>query len=263
MKISETIDYNKFELYSMNRDVSREKFLKKSLEKYGWIPAFPMYVVKNGSSRLKIKDGHHRFHVARALQIPVKYVVCEENSLSIQELNKTVRSWSINDYLDSFVRMGKPSYLYLKEYCQRTGIAVTVAMPMLAGNSACASGLHLLNSFKDGKFDATTEGINTGMVIENIIKVMMADGNEFCCQKSFVGALSKICAVKEVSTPQLIKKLRKYSVLLHKQPTTDLYIKNLEEVYNRASRAEILPLYHLVKAEMKRRHDNVIKRKTA
>ena len=259
MKIAETKDYTRFELYSINRDVSREKFLKKSLEKYGWISAFPMYVVRNGATKLKIKDGHHRFHVAKQLNIPVKYVLCEENGMSIHELNKTMRSWSINDYLDSYVKQGRTSYRYLKQYCTRTGISVSVAIPLLYGNYGGSSGNALLNQFKDGLFETSQEGINTALIVEQIVSVMNNEARDFASHKNFVGAIAKVCAVSEVNREQLIKKLKKHSSLLRKQPTVDLYLKNIEEVYNRQSRSDIIPLCHLVKAEMKRRYELTIK----
>lgn len=259
MKINETRDYTRFELYSTNRDVTREKFLRKSLEKYGWISAFPMYVVSNGHGKLRIKDGHHRFHIAKQLNIPAKYVVCEENGMPINELNQTVTLWSVKDYLRSYVKQGKPPYIYIEEYCNRTGIAISTAIPLLHGNTGGAPGVWLLNLFKDGRFDASPDGISTALTVERIVEIVKNTGKDFACSKNFVGAIVKICAVKEVNQQQLIKKLSQHHSLLHKQPTTELYIKNIEEVYNRSSRSEIIPIFHLVKAEMKRRYELTIK----
>ena len=101
MNISKTKNYDRFDLHEINRPVKNTKKLELSMIEHGFIDAHPLHVITNGNGKLKIKDGHHRFMVARKLGIPVKYVVCDD-AAGIHQLVETTNKWSLRDYLSSY-----------------------------------------------------------------------------------------------------------------------------------------------------------------
>ena len=135
--IQGTTNYDRFELFEFNRDVGKTTALERSMLAYGWHP-YPMHVVKNGSGKLKIKAGHHRFHVARKLGIPCKYVIAEDQGETIQELEVATRPWTLQDYLASYCRVGNEHYINVKNYLELTGIPIQCAISMLAGQTAAS-----------------------------------------------------------------------------------------------------------------------------
>ena len=105
-RILESNNYSRFELTPFNRDVKKTKHLESLMRREGWIDAYPAHVIRNGDGRLLIKAGHHRFVVAQRLGIPIKYVECKDTT-TIHELEKATIRWSIQDYLDSYVKEGR------------------------------------------------------------------------------------------------------------------------------------------------------------
>ena len=134
-EILETKDYGKFVLSEFNRDVKKTWNLEASMQKHGWIYAYPLHVIKRADGLFEIKAGHHRFYVAKKLNIPVKYVECRDKA-SILDLEKATVPWTLQDYINSYVRMGKRPYIEVLEYHKRTGINLSACISMLAGDSA-------------------------------------------------------------------------------------------------------------------------------
>ena len=66
-QLAVTNNSGKFELCSFNRDLDKTQRIEESMKKHGYIPAYPIHCVKNGTGKFKIKAGHHRFYVARKL----------------------------------------------------------------------------------------------------------------------------------------------------------------------------------------------------
>lgn len=235
--IRETKNYNIFELLQFNRDVEKIKFLDQSMRTHGWIDAYPLHCVRNGGSQLLIKAGHHRFEVARMLGIPIKYVVCDDEA-TIYELERATIPWNVQDYLVSFARAGKRSYLKVKEYRERTGIGIGDCVAMLGGNSA-GSASNMREAFKTGNFKLGNP--NHAAKVEEIVSHCKNIGIKFATQKLFVGAISRIIWVDEININELLHKLATHSYIVTKQPTIDGYIRMIEDVYNR-KRSKKVPI---------------------
>jgi hypothetical protein len=132
-RLQSTKNYDLFELHDLNRDVERIEKLKTSMRRHGFINAYPMHVMKNGSGKLKVKAGHHRLSAAKDLGIPVYYVVSDDNA-SIQELENATNPWTMKDYLTSYVRQGRPEYIEVYKYVEETGISLTPAAGISTAN---------------------------------------------------------------------------------------------------------------------------------
>jgi hypothetical protein len=233
-KLYKTTDYTVFEMHEFNRDVNKTKDLERSMKAHGFIPAYPLHVVRNGGGQLKVKAGHHRLTVAQRLNIPVYYVVCDD-AASIHELEKGTVGWSMSDYLTSYCRVGLPDYLEVRRYCAETGISITQAISMLGGQAAGSGNLN--NLFKDGKFKIKSR-THADQVAE-IVLHMKSCGVSFCNYRSLVAAISKALYVPEVNAKQFMMKIKSHTYLITKQPNVQEYLKVLEELYNRQSKEKI------------------------
>jgi len=240
--ILETKDYSRFVLQSFNRDVKKTWWLEASFRRDGFRDDEPISVTRLPDGRLQINEGHHRFYVARKLGIPVKYVEMIIAPLSPSQKAKTTKVWSLKDCLEGYVRMGKPAYICVRRYQEKTGIGLAACISMLAGDSA-GSG-NWTSQFKDGAYalgDPTHADI-VGALVIHCRKI----GCPFPATQLLVNALSKI-AWAEGFDPEFLKnKLTLFPELLKKQSTKEDFIRVFELIYNRKSQT-LLPLQ--VKAE--------------
>jgi hypothetical protein len=251
-KIHETMDYEKFELLPVNRNVEKTRALEESMKKHGWISAYPMHVVSNGNGKLKIKAGHHRFYVARELGLAVKYVECND-SISIYELEKATNKWIMADYLASYVRAAKPAYTEVKRFCETTGIGISTAISMLGGHTAGTKNFNI--KFKNGDFRLASRG--HAYTVGDIVLHCKKHGIKWAHDYRFVEALSRIVQIKEIDVKVLKHKIRTFPFLLTKQPTLAAYQQMLEDIYNRQSRVPV-PLSFL--ADQAARERNVARK---
>lgn len=233
MKIEETNNYSKFELHEFNRDPKHntKKFraLVESMRKHGWIDAYPMHCVRNGSNKLKIKAGHNRFDAAQMLGIPVKYIVCEDKS-SLNELENSHNQWGVFDHLCGYSRQGISDYRKLKDFYTKYNIPICVSATLLAGKAATESGWHM-DKFKKGEFKVgnPTHAYNVG----DMVSFCEDLGIAFCRNSRFVMALSRVLLVDGVEIEELKKKIKNHIYFMEKQPDMAGYVRMLERVYNR------------------------------
>jgi hypothetical protein len=247
-RILESHDYNLFDMMSFNRDVKKTRNLEKSMKIHGWIPAYPAHVAKKGG-KLLIKAGHHRFFVARKLNIPVKYVICTDN-ISIYELEKATTPWNMQDYLDSHCRNGEREYLAVKEYCDETGIGVSNAMSMLGGHSAGSGNFGLM--FKMGEFKIKKDS-NHADTVRDIVLCFKKYGVPFYNTNLLVQAISRVAWVKEFESSRMKSKIKICAGFVEKKANLEQYESMLEEIYNRQSKSKI-PLKFLADAAAKNRN---------
>lgn len=247
-RIRETMDYDKFQLHLLNREVVKVKRLEESMQKHGWIDAYPMHVVKNGNGKLYIKDGHHRFVVAKSLGIPVKYVVCRDNA-GIHELQASTVSWTVRDYLQSYVRAGIPSYIAVKEYHEKTGIGVKLCVSMLSGELAASN--NKTHAFKTGKFvlGSQEQANKVADIVVHCVKV----GIKWANATLFVQALSRVSFLPEFDVSTFKHKVSTFPGAMEKQTNVQDYMDMIESVYNRQNRQRV-PLRFLADEAAKNRN---------
>ena len=248
--IRETSNYDQFELLDFNRDVSKTAALEKSMSTYGWIDAYPMHVVKNGSGKLKIKGGHHRFHVARKLGIPVKYVVTADMGESVHELERATRNWSVMDYVTSFARVGNEHYMKLLAFHEATGMPIMCCGSLVAGESASSGNQNA--KIKDGtyKIGDQTHAIDVAKMVIGCDRL----GVSFAKKTAFVAAASAVCRVSEFSIATYLKRVEKNLAMMINQPNRDAHLALIEQVYNYGSKTNRIPLAFLAREAMASRN---------
>lgn len=249
--IIETKNYESFELLGFNRNINKTQALESSIKKYGYLDAYPIHVVKNGSGKLKIKDGHHRFYICKKSNLAVKYVVVNCD-ISVLELNKTTTTWSIDDYLDAHIRKGNPDCLAIKDYMEETGVTARIAASLLM-NQQAGSG-NATKKIKDGTYKIGNLKHSEDM--KGLIFHLKANKINIAENSIFLSALSKALMVKEFSIQHFKNKISSFPELFEKRPTVDDYLDLVEAIYNRKSgKKQRLPIKHMANEASKIRKD--------
>ena len=249
-KIQQTTNYGKFLVNEINRDVKKTDMLEKSFLKHGWIDAYPMHVVAN-ADMLTILAGNHRFTVAKKLGIPVKYVICAGDDVTIHELEQSTNSWSMQDYLTSYFRLGLKDYEYVENYRIKTGYPVSVCVSVCAGMTASGASTFVNRRFKNG--DYTIGNIIHAEELFFVTSGLMEIGIKFCTNSNFLKALSKCIIVDQFSIKYFLKKAKTHKAIFEKKPNIELYMAMIESAYNKGSRNSI-PLVFLANEAARKRN---------
>lgn len=232
--IKSTTDYSMFDAFEVNRTVNEKSFkfnnLIDSMKNQGWIDAYPMHCIKNGGKKLKIKGGHHRFRAAQILDMPVKYVVCNDTA-KIHELETAgPGKWSLRDYFDSYCKQGSPEYLVIREYVEKTGISLRAALSMFFGQQAGSGNFSKLHLVENGKFEI--KNYQHPKTVGEIIISMKSNGVKFASEWKNVIAISKVVFIPRFNADRLKAKVSAHAHILTKKRTSDEYLLQLEEIYN-------------------------------
>lgn len=248
MKVNKTSDYSRFVNSVENRDIRSNKKLLESMSQYGFSEAHPIHVRLNSEGKLEIRDGHHRFEIAKFLKIPLYYVVSSDQ-IPIERLNASQKPWSMRDYVASFVKQGKPEYIALNSFANSSGIPLSISVLLLAGYYGGSCGNHGVN-FKAGNFR-----VKNGELANRVAAIVGAASKiiPFSKEKSFVMAVAACCLVNGFSAHQFIEKVAKFPHMLTKQAGRDAYLEIIESVYNYASRKPI-PLAFSARSEVRKRN---------
>lgn len=254
--IKETINYSIFDLHEHNRDVNeksvRFKNLIMSMQKHGFLDAFPLDCIRNGNGRLKVRSGHHRLKAAAIVGIPVKYVITKSN-ITIQELeNAGPGRWSMRDYLSSFCRQGKKDYIIVDGYVKETGINISVATSLFYGHVAGSN-----NAIKDGGFfegEFKIKNYKLPYMVADIVLHLKEIGITFATNTRLVSAISMLYWVDAFDIERFKKKSRSHKSLFEKQADVSSYLSMIEKIYNKQTKEkEKVNLSFLAKIEKEKR----------
>jgi len=235
MKILTTNNYSLFVLSMFNRDIRRNRWLRESLLKFGWIPTRPLEVRRRNDGKLEIRNGHHRFELARELKIDICYGIVTDEA-TIPDLVITERPWSVWDSLCGHLRTGKSAYKALHEFQKKTGIPLSSCIGLMSGQMSGTSS-NKLQQFKEGTY--TVGDMTLADMVGDIIILCQAAGVSFARNNYFVQAVSKICLAADFDPKMMMKKISRFSEFMVKQPSKQHYVKLLQEVYNRSSHTKV------------------------
>ena len=225
--IQTTKDYSIFSRCDHNRPVKTKgrKGLYNSMKLYGWLPSFPMTVWYDAKGYTLIKDGQHRFEIAKELGIPVFYVL-EERDIDISVINQGIGVWKTADYAGSFAQRGNTDYIRLLEFCEEHKISVQTAVGLLSGT---CSPNNRMNSFKCGEWRITEEAF-----AEKVCEISTAFSayGVFARKDIFITAVSSCCRVEAFKPERLLRAVKRCPDKARHYGTIDATLSMLEEIYN-------------------------------
>jgi hypothetical protein len=232
-KLLFTKQLGQFEQHAMNRDVRKVKPLIESMQKHGFLAAYPLHCGKGEDGKVVVKAGHHRLEAAKAVGCGVYYVILNDDA-SIVELETSSRAWSLGDYVNALVRSGNVHALAIVDYSNDTGISLGQSVSLLSGE--CADSCNHRHKVKDGSIEITRNWHADKVAC--CIKCCKSAGVKFANNAVFVGAISHLAWVAEFNMEAFCKKVRANPTMLIKCATREQYVEMIDDFYNFGTRMD-------------------------
>lgn len=226
-KILTTTNYDLFERSEDNRDtnLSGRKKLIASMEKYGFLSAFPVVVRRGKGGRLVVVDGQHRLAVARHLGLPVAYVE-EDTEFVTAEVNETMKTWGLIDYVQTWAGKGNQDMIEAQRFAAEHGISIGKACSILAGTVSTSN---VEAAIKGGTFRVKDR---EWAAVVATIYVAISRLSRDLSKTRFLEACMAVTRVKGFDAERLIAGAKRCREKLAGYSTRDANLDMLEEVYN-------------------------------
>jgi hypothetical protein len=225
-----TKDYGLFKPIDGNRNLNHLHLsrLKKSIiNNY-------LYTVIIINEKYEIIDGQHRYNVAKELNLPLNYIICEGYGLEeVHILNKISKTWNADDYLAGYCNLGYKDYIIYDEFKKKYGFGHYESMLMLSEVYA----KHLSETFSNGNFKVK-DYASAVKLAENIKKIgKIYDGYK---RKAFVACMYQLTKHNpNFDFDEFHHKLKLQPTLLVDCATSTQYKDVIEEIYNYKRRDKI------------------------
>lgn len=224
-----TNDHGRFVHNSEQRNIDEKhvKRIMKSMVEYGFLPSKPLQCYWSKDGKLVVVDGHHRLSAAKALGIPVHFVIeTPESQSAMAAVNQIVKKWALKDFARLYASRGNRDYIKLLEY-EELGIPLTMAASMTYCNGAGSGSAN--HDIPTGKFT-----IKTTRVIDLVASVIQefSQLNQAAGSRAFIAAISKCVLCDEFDLQHFRKRLRENIGMLEKTNNADQMLGLIETIYN-------------------------------
>lgn len=239
--VGSTTDYDKFKFVTENRSIKQrnvENLIKSFKLTGGMLKSKPIIVDRE----LNIIDGQHRLMACRKMNIPVHYIVTDDNTDNIPIYNTYQNKWGLNDYAQYFAKKGNENYIRLLSVCEKAGVSI----------NGCLEGLGIVTSktfnapFKEGRFIFERDVEESVAFIQKIMKLCYVIKGKRNISTKISRAIRVLRKIKTFDLDAFIEKVIRYQGKLYNCTTSDEYIEmfawinNYKISKNRLSPLEIL-----------------------
>jgi hypothetical protein len=238
-KVYKTYNYGMFKTLSGNREVNQLHVnrLKESFSKSYLLSP----ILINESNH--IIDGQHRFEAAKALGLPIYYIICNNYGLDeVHILNTNMKNWKKEDYLQAYCDLKKPEYLLFRNFMRRFhefGLATCEIMLIDRSNGKQGNleGLRChVKYFEKGEL-VIPDYDNSCEIAEKIMQVKPY--YEGFARQVFVRAMCGIFKVANYNHTVFMQRLKSQPRALQHCATVDQYRLLIENIYNFRGRDKI------------------------
>ena len=224
-----TTDYFLFKPIEGNRNKNLLHInrLKKSMaETY----LFTVIIV---NEKYEIIDGQHRFDVIQELKLPLNYIVCKGYGLNeVHILNQNSKTWTSDDYLDGYCKLGYKDYLKYKEFKELYGIGHYECMWLLNGSQLSnPTQVFFTGDFKIKNYNEACKIIEKIMLVEPYYQEWK--------RRSFILAMLQLFKNPNFELTEFLQKLKLQPTALSNCSTTNQYVSLIEEIYNYRRREKV------------------------
>lgn len=224
--IQETQNYDQFSTVMSNREVDMKhvKRLAKSITKKNLLRLNPIIV----NEKFDIIDGQHRLEAARALNLPVYYIIdAGVHKDDISSLNTNTKSWNLMDYINFYTVEKTPGFDVISKFLSEFSfIHPSAAVQMMSGAASSGS---VSGSIRQGKVDVTNE-----KMARDLAKLIQRLGNysTLAFETKFISAVIIVSNHELFDAERLFSQVEKQPRSLVRCPTKQEYVKMLLEIYN-------------------------------
>lgn len=234
-EIDVTSEYGVFERMPGNRAVD-EVHVIKLMEAMRSKDLFVPIIV---NTNFEIIDGQHRLEARKRLGLAVPYVVAGNYGLAdVQILNARQKKWSIDDFVKSYIELGKKDYEIYQWFRKQYNLPHGVVVALLSKTPLMSSGTHRQpkETFNTGNFKVVDLMWAKG-VAEDLLKIQ--PHFDHWNNRGFVAALMFCLSKKAFDFKKFLSKLENNPVQLKPCANTDLYIQHIETLYNYRSQEKV------------------------
>jgi hypothetical protein len=226
-KVQITKNYRLFQRSTDNRpaDEAKHRRLQKSMEKNGFLEAFPIVCRRDTNKHLVVVDGQHRLLFAESLQLPVYYIVTDQD-FSIPEINNSSRGWVVYDYAKNFAERGCVDYQEVLDFHELHGIPIGISAALLSGTTGYSN---VSNAFVNGSYAVKDRewAHKVATVYSSLVRL-----NRSLRSTRLIEACMSACRVDAFNGKRLLQNAERCRDKLVPYSTRDAYLDMLEEVYN-------------------------------
>jgi hypothetical protein len=220
-----TTNYSMFKDFSSNREIDPKhvKQLVREIEKRNLLSVNPILVDKD----FHIIDGQHRLEAAKALKIPIYYIIGDVRRDDISKINSCQKNWNQMDYINYYTIEGRPAYVkisnLINHYPQfQTSALIALSNPELRRCS---------EDIRRGDLDSINADF-AREVCDIIIKLNEKYLYGFVFDSRFPIALAKAMNTEGFNLDNLLKKIDDSPRSFVACHTVREYLTMIEDVYN-------------------------------
>lgn len=224
-----TTDYGMFKTVPGNRGTVKAHVSKlaQAIDEKNLLAEFPLLV----NERMEIVDGQHRLAAAASLGVPVFYQIVPTLGLdNVMAINTASKSWSLEDFINSYIEQGLKDYVELKEFATTHHLGYSMSASMLLGRGGSRGG-STSGVIKSGRFVVNAR-IRAGAVAGAVTRSRPYADFNIGADRDYVWAVWILMDNEDFSVDRLIGKFETHGLKITKRVSTRYYLLQLEEVYN-------------------------------
>ena len=232
MEIKKTNDLEQFKFLKGNRPINTVHVNKiaVALAERNLLHLNPILVNKE----MYVLDGQHRLLAAKQNNLPIYYIMADEDDLGVaevQKLNSKTKNWSFTDYVQSYITQGNKDYERLVQFAKDYGTTVSIAASALGGKLSDFASKEM-SKIKTGEwkikaFNEASEIFDYMLDLDPYIEPKSAK-NRF-----MVNTVARIIKNKDINKKKLFEKISKHPNTIKRQINTRLTLEQFEKVYNK------------------------------
>lgn len=227
-----TTDYGIFKNIDGNRKVNKSHVsrLVQTIERKNLLEYFPILCNED----MEVIDGQHRLSAAIQLKLSVPYA--KVNGLRIEdvmEINTNSKSWTMIDFINSWIALGHSDYMILKNFIETHNINPSTSAAMLAGFQSFTGGSVQSKKVRDGSFKVAS------LSYAEKIASQLHDLKKYCSEnmspfkdREFICALMRLNTNEDFDFERFLAKLKLHDLTIEKRANEKYYILEIEELYN-------------------------------
>ena len=221
-------NYDLFKFLTGNRDlnlVKIKRIIKDVKAGLNMLRYFPILVTKD----MVVIDGQHLFEVCKELELPVYYIIVEEDlSLAdIAKFNSRTEKWKLKDFVNAYTQLGNPHYKVLGDFVLSYKFSYSDSVGLLMYGTSKKNG-NVLEVFRTGKFEVH----HTHIATEIADKVAMFEVFPRYRNRQFIRAIETLYKGKKCDFDRLVEKVSNRVDQFEAKVSTKEYLTQLELFYN-------------------------------
>lgn len=226
VKVWKTTNYKMFHFIPTNRTPKEAKIRKlvRSIQKKNMLSERPIMVNKDKG----VVDRQTRLLSAERLKLPIYFTVnAEARMVEVHLLNANTWPWTMQDYLESYMKDGRTEYLVLDSFTKKYGLSLSVSLGLLTQEQNRVK--DSISAFKEGeiKLGNLEKADKLGQNIRALSTYVTGTAWK---SRDFIRAL--LAFYKKVDPDTFLEKVKDSPIRIGRRATIKEYLRDFSDVYN-------------------------------